>query len=317
MGRRRLTLALGLGAGVLVGAAVAQRYRLERRRALRRLLAGSSVLDTARGPVECAVLGDGPVVLVSHGAAGGYDQGLLIGLPLVAPGFRVLSVSRDGYLRSPRQAEWSPVTQAERFAALLEVMAIQRVAVLAASAGGPAALEFARRYPERCWALVMVSAFSRRLRAPRRSRVPAIVQPLVFRSTFLPWVVLRLARRSIVRALGIDPRQMHQDRTLRLAAEALLDPVALTPDLRRAGTLLDINGIATLADFPLQTVRAPCLVVHGTLDPFVPYDHARRLAQALPKARLLTVRGGGHLCLLTHQDDIYPEIVRFLRQHQP
>jgi pimeloyl-ACP methyl ester carboxylesterase len=41
------------------------------------------------------------------------------------------------------------VSQANLFAATLAVLRINRVAVVGVSAGGPAALEFARRYPSR------------------------------------------------------------------------------------------------------------------------------------------------------------------------
>ena len=34
---------------------------------------------TSRGMVECAQCGDGPAVLLLHGALGGYDQALLLG----------------------------------------------------------------------------------------------------------------------------------------------------------------------------------------------------------------------------------------------
>src|SRR5215207_7682080 len=53
-------------------------FRADRRAARARLLAGSRVLSTARGPVEVAEVGDGPPVLVVHGTGGGFDQGMNI-----------------------------------------------------------------------------------------------------------------------------------------------------------------------------------------------------------------------------------------------
>ena len=45
----------------------------------------------------------------------------------------------------------------------------------------------------------------------------------------------------------------------------------------------------------LGDVRAPTLVVHGDADRMVPIDNGRRLAEAIPDARLLALPGAGHL----------------------
>jgi len=53
------------------------------------------VLRTAKGDVECAVLGSGPAVLVPHGGLGGFDQALGVGLALLVPEARS-DLERDG-----------------------------------------------------------------------------------------------------------------------------------------------------------------------------------------------------------------------------
>ncbi len=73
---------------------------------------------------------------------------------------------------------------------------------------------------------------------------------------------------------------------------------------------------------PLRYVRAgipPVLTVHGDADPYVPYQHAVRLHQALDKAgvanRLVTVKGGGHGGFTKAQRrDIYDVIFKFLSE---
>ena len=44
----------------------------------------------------------------------------------------------------------------------------------------------------------------------------------------------------------------------------------------------------------LPKVTAPTLVVHGTVDPILPYSHGVATAHAIPGARLLTLEGVGH-----------------------
>lgn len=75
-----------------------------------RVLAGSQVIETACGPIEYAISGDGFPVLVMHGAGGGYDQGLEIARSFVGDGFRFIVPSRFGYLRTPLPANASRCT---------------------------------------------------------------------------------------------------------------------------------------------------------------------------------------------------------------
>ena len=43
-----------------------------------------------------------------------------------------------------------------------------------------------------------------------------------------------------------------------------------------------------------KDIRARVLVIHGTSDPIFPIEHGQAFADALPKARLVTIPGGGH-----------------------
>ena len=141
-----------LGGSAFVYAA----YRRDIHAARRRIASGSLVAETRAGRIEYAIAGDGPPVLLVHGAGGGYDQGLDLGEPLVARGLRVIAMSRFGYLRTPLPLDASPAAQADAHACLLDALGIARVAVVAASAGAPSALQFVLRHPERCRALVLL-----------------------------------------------------------------------------------------------------------------------------------------------------------------
>jgi hypothetical protein len=71
------------------------------RRANRQRLRGSSrLIETRRGPIEYVKAGSGPAVLVIHGAGAGFDQGMEFAEPIAKTGFRVVAMSRFGYLRT-------------------------------------------------------------------------------------------------------------------------------------------------------------------------------------------------------------------------
>src|SRR5512143_1954684 len=100
---------LGAGLGILVYA----NYQRDIQQARERISAGSQIVQTPCGPIEYAVAGSGPAVMVVHGAGGGYDQGLDFTRALVQRGLRVIAMSRFGYLRTPLPADASPAAQAD------------------------------------------------------------------------------------------------------------------------------------------------------------------------------------------------------------
>src|SRR4029079_4193951 len=66
---RTLTGALAAGATALAYAA----YRRDIKAATQRLETDGQRIDSAQGPIEFAESGDGPAVLLIHGAGGGFD----------------------------------------------------------------------------------------------------------------------------------------------------------------------------------------------------------------------------------------------------
>jgi pimeloyl-ACP methyl ester carboxylesterase len=64
----------------------------------------------------------------------------------------------------------------------------------------------------------------------------------------------------------------------------------------------------------MWTIGAPTLVIAGDDDPVTPLVNHRVIAALIPRARLHTVAGGGHLMLLDSAAQIGPVITRFLRE---
>ncbi len=275
-----------------------------------------SVVATARGPVEVAAFGAGPAALCLHGAMGGYDQSLLLARALAIPGYRYLAVSRPGYLGTPLASGRTPGEQAELCAALLDTLGHRDALVLAVSGGGPVAVEFALRYPERCRGLVLVSACTARLDI----RLP------------FAWHALKLIARVpwLARLLRPDP-DADPDRSLRrsipdpeLRARTLRDPEAgplllalqrLTGDrlsLRIGGAENDIAETRKDLGFALERLAVPALAIHGTADSVVPFAQARAFADRVPGAELFAVEGGEHVALFTHLAAVRVATARFI-----
>jgi pimeloyl-ACP methyl ester carboxylesterase len=83
--------------------------------------------------------------LLLHGAGGGYDQGLWLGKLALGDGYKFVAVSRYGYLRTPIPPNASIQRQAAAYRDLLDGLNVQKVVVVGVSAGGPSAMQFAKR----------------------------------------------------------------------------------------------------------------------------------------------------------------------------
>jgi pimeloyl-ACP methyl ester carboxylesterase len=275
------------------------------------------VAVTARGPIEYAAFGEGPAVLALHGALGGYDQGLILARTVGAPGYRYIAVSRPGYLNTPMTSGRLPEEEADLLSDLLDELEVESVAVMAVSGGGPSAIHFALRHPDRCRGLVLISTASGIIEEgiPLSFR---IMKQLV-RIPFVEGLVRRQVERDPARAAG---RSIADEALRRRALDdphggPLLQALVLSTADRMArrlpGTDRDILVTRT-TEYPLEALTVPVLAVQGTADEAAPFAHAERLIERVPHAELLALEGGGHAAIFSHSDEVRPRVARFLAE---
>jgi pimeloyl-ACP methyl ester carboxylesterase len=275
------------------------------------------------GPVETQFLGAGPPLLALHGGMGGFDQSLLLARAALGgePTARVIAVSRPGYLGTPLSSGRTPEQQADLYAGLLDRLGVSKSFVIAVSAGGPSALQFALRHPSRCAGLILVSCCTGQLDVPPEmaARLPAI--KLLARLPWLAAIMRRRAERNPAKAA------LRSIRDAALAARTLADPNAgpLLRELqssvlrrlaeRLPGTLNDIDLFSAMSPIPVAAIGTPMLVIHGSADRVVPFAHAQRVADSAPNATLLTIGGGEHVSLFTHLGQISARVRAFLGEN--
>lgn len=272
-------------------------------------------VQTSRGTVQCAIAGEGPAILAIHGGMGGHDQSWLLARALATTlhDKQVVAVSRPGYLGSPLALGASPDEQADVYDALLDALGIVAVTVIAISAGGPSALQFAARHPSRCRSLLLVSACTGRLQTPPEIEARLRMMRHLARFPGLPrllkWQAERNPQAGARRAI---PDAAIRERTLRHPEagpllRTLQSGVFEHLPARLPGTVNDIAQFATLERFPAGLISAPTLVVHGRADNVVSFSHAENVCRAIPQAKLLALPDGGHVALFTHLDLVRKE----------
>jgi pimeloyl-ACP methyl ester carboxylesterase len=257
------------------------------------------VVQTARGEIEYGEAGAGFPVLVVHGAGGGYDHSLLVGQFILGDDYRVIAVSRFGYLRSPAPEDAGPQAQADLLAGLLDVLDVDRTVVAAFSAGGPTGVQFALRHPERTAALVLISAISCvptddgepwRQRAGARRTVA---------SEFVYWLGLRGAQSRLLASLGVSKEMRASwSEKERAQVDQVLD--AMLPfNARAAGYALD-RALVVSPEVPLERIQAPTLAIHARDDTVVSWTNSQQAVARISDASSLLFEEGGHLLLGQH-----------------
>jgi len=308
------SVVLGLSAAALAGSILFAyfSYRHELGAAEARVSSGSEVVESPCGRIEYAVIGKGAPVLLVHGAGGGFDQGLEFGRPLAEHGFRVIAMSRFGYLRTPMPADASPAAQADAHACLLDALKLPRAAILGGSAGAPSTIEFCLRHAARCSAMVLLVPA---LFPPGTLQVqaqPSLMFEALLGSDFFFWLNMKLARDAMLERLFATPARDfenappdEQERVLRIVRGSL--PLSR----RRTGLWNDLVIVASSPRYELERIAAPTLVISIEDDLFRIYQSSRSAAERIPGARFVGFPTGGHLWA-GRQKEVVSEMTGFL-----
>lgn len=308
-----LWAALG-GLAVLAGVAAYLAYRKDIGAIRAKVGAGSKLARTSAGVIEYASEGHGPAALIIHGASGGYDQGLSIGMQNFSEAFQIVAPSRFGYLRTPLPRDASLAAQADAHAALLDHLKIDRAVVLGFSMGALSAVELALRHPHRVSALILESPIAY---AP--SDGPKIDYPYLSRliglvsrgADFFYWGALRVAPAFLIRLAGQRPELVAEtsdiERDKVMAIIRGVQPLSA----RLAGVRNDL--IMPIRPWPLEKVTTPTLLVAAADDLFNTLPAARFTAAHLPRGQLFSLDSGGHLFVGRH-DEIRGKVTEFLEE---
>jgi pimeloyl-ACP methyl ester carboxylesterase len=279
--------------------------------------------DTASGPIEAAVIGAGPPILLVHGAGGSWRQAVLLAQDL-ADRWTVVLPSRAGYGQTPVTSGRDPEEQAAALVALLGALGLGAVGIFGVSGGGPSTIAFAIDYPERCRAVVLSCAVAAHLASTRGMWVASIPGAVAIYARGEQRRRAKALTDAATRAKYLHALLTDAERA-RLADDPILD-ADLTGFLRglvdapsgAAGLRNDLNGVkAAHRNGPLRAekISAPTLILHGESDNIVPVSHACYHADTIPDTTLQLFPSAAHLLNLTHRRETTAHIRTFFETH--
>jgi len=250
---------------------------------------------------------DGEAVLLLHGwGASAYMQ--RFALPALAnEARRVVAIDLRGHGLSDKPTRAQGLYRIEALTrdvqSLLDVLDIGRAALVGHSMGGGVALRLALEQPERVSSLTLISAVGLRPIPASVAARPIAVKALDRVAKYLVprWLVGRLLRLTY----GDPKRVTERD------VDEYWAPAQFPNFARAVRALIREFDWEPLSDSRLNELRAPTLVIVGTLDRLI--SDAPKCVERLPRARHLVVEGGGHALNEEYPERVNDEIIRFLR----
>jgi pimeloyl-ACP methyl ester carboxylesterase len=301
-----VVLALAIPSGL-----VYRQYQQDMMLAYQRVASGGTVVETACGPIQYAEFGEGPPMLLVHGAGGGYDQGTYFA-QVIGGNYHWIAPSRFGFLGAPVPDTANSESQADAYACLLDALGIEQVGVVGVSMGGPSSLLFAQRYPQRTNSLTLISAASH-ANPPR----PALIATMfnVFLNDFVFWSMVRVSPEGLLAALGV-PMDVQQQLSPEEVAELHAFLASIEPmGARRAGQLLE-QQMSEYDAAQIEQIQAPTLVLHAPDDTLVAFEQGDFAAKHIPGAQLMPMKKGGHLALMMEMNaGVRDQLLTFLEQY--
>lgn len=270
---------------------------------------------------ECSGAGSsGPPLLLIHGWAmhGGMWRTVAERL---AQHFHVLAVDLPGHGYSMGSGEWgvgsrepeNPLTLPAPHLLLdsivdeLSAQSSEPLNICGWSLGGQVALRWAMRYPQQVQRLMLVASTPCFVRREGWNHAMSMELLLEFGAALQQHYALTLKR-----FLALQVRGGGQERELLAVFRDILFSRG-EPDMDALQCGLEILRTCDLRD-ALPSITQPALIVAGECDALAPIEASQYMAQQMPFAELVRIKGAAHAPFLSHADEFIQHLVRFMNE---
>jgi pimeloyl-ACP methyl ester carboxylesterase/DNA-binding CsgD family transcriptional regulator len=172
---------------------------------------------------------------------------------------------------------------------VVDAAGLERFPLLGISQGGPIAIAYAIRHPERVSRLILYGSYGSGYNKRRLSAAQLAEWRLLVDLVRVGWGRETPAFRQVFSALFLPDGSADDLRAFDQLQRESASPENAANMMAAFGDL-DVRDVAPL-------LRIPTLVLHRRDDQRIPFEEGRRLAAMIPEARLVTLEGRNHLLL--------------------
>ena len=226
-------------------------------------------------------------------------------LQLLSEGRQLTRLDGRGYGLSDRQPrELSFDAMLSDLEAVVDAAKLPRFPILGFCHGGPLAIAYAARHPERVSGLVLCGTYAQGQARRDPSERGAAERELLLRTIEIGWGQDNPAYRQVFATKAVPEASAEVFTSYCRIQHASADPQAAMA-LTQLFWHIDVMAL-------LPQLRCPTLVLHAARDALVPHEQGRVLARAIAHARLVTLDSGNHDLLAT--EPAWPVLCREVRE---
>jgi pimeloyl-ACP methyl ester carboxylesterase len=231
-------------------------------------------------------------------------------------GVRLICTDRPGYGGSTFQSNRRLLDWPNDISQLADSLGIDKFAVVGHSGGGPHTLACAYALPERVTAAAILSSAGP-VDAPGATDGMTLLNWFGFKfGQYIPWPLGRLLTWWLFHERAADPaKAMDRDIGHRPPAD---DKIFAQPEVREVclqsereafrpgmlGFTWDVRLITRPWGFPLEEIKVPVHLWHGTADDSTSIRMARYMAGKIPNCKITICESEGHMLLIPHWEEI-------------
>lgn len=239
--------------------------------------------------------GAGETILSVHGIFGGYDQAYDTCKDFSSD-YRIIAPSRFGYLGSDFLGSGTPAEQASAYIELLDELEIEKVYLLATSAGGSVAIRFALDYPERTKGLILYCSAMPFTEKPEK--YPEYAGPPMFLCNDFAMFLISPLFKPI---MGMEPSAIYN-----------MLPVGDKKD----GVILDasvtnLDMARNFDSYKIESLQVPTLIFHAKDDKLASYEDTTNALKRFLNCTFISFETGGHL-MVGHSEEIKNAVSEFI-----
>lgn len=256
---------------------------------------GAETVQLSYGNMSYVDTGEGETILSVHGILGGYDQAYDTCKDFSSD-YRIIAPSRFGYLGSDILGDGTPAEQATTYVELLDKLGIDKVYLLATSAGGSVAIRFALDYPERTKGLILYCSAMPFTEKPEKYSEYA-GPPAFLCNDFTMFLISPLFDPI----MGMEPSTIYS---------------MLPISDRKKGVILDasvtnVDMARNYDNYRIEDLQVPTLIFHAKDDKLASYTDTEKAIKRFPNCTFIPFESGGHL-IAGHGEEIKEAVSKFI-----
>lgn len=269
--------------------------------------------------IEFSIVGTGTPILVFHGGHSNSDEEF--GYKSLAEQFMLITPSRAGYGKTSKEMGGDLSVACHYYLKLLNHLKIEKVHIIAISAGGPTGIYFAAKYPDRVQTLTLQSAVTKEWLTPKD--ITYKVASVLFKSPVekMTWRTVSLLSNwfptFIYRKMAPNFSKLSIEKIKQRTKETDIEEIRKMNNRQHSGHgfLIDIDQTNIPAK-TLQKVTCPTLVMYSENDASVSVDHAYHANKNIASSQLCKIDSWGHLIWLSETiEEVDQTLISFMRSN--